>query len=174
MKTILIILSIVILTSCNLHNTVQDNFTSNKIERQQITQPEKLIIENLLIRIQIGDQSLLFAKDKQGIANAVHALLVPLKNKTAKWEHPDTVIKNGYGDCKDFARLFSVIWFYVHEEEIDLIAIKNNRVIEAGGVVDHAIVRFNDGSKYDPMLIKESFITVGYSYSFDLQFEVVE
>lgn len=92
-----------------------------------------------------------------------------------EWADPAATVSRGYGDCEDYAILFMNIAYYSMEIEMELVLVDQAKVdysveqpmrsIENGGIVSHALVRYN-GVLVEPQngLVVEG--PVGYYYSF--------
>lgn len=96
-----------------------------------------------------------------------HIVYDESKDDVKKWGNPEDTVKLGYGTCLDFAILFMNIAYYGMNQEMDLVCVefKESRAIEAGGYVDHTVVRYN-GKYIEPQTGEEVFYTGRYSLKF--------
>lgn len=82
---------------------------------------------------------------------------------------PRETLKNGYGDCEDFSILYLNILYVVFREKGELVLVDSadERTIEKGGIITHAIVRLPSGKLLEPQTGKIVDYPIGYSYVFD-------
>jgi len=81
---------------------------------------------------------------------------------------PEECIIRGQCDCDGYALLWMNIAYVQFGIECDLILVKDeSRKIEAGGTINHALVRLPNGTQIAPQNGEKRNYTVRYSYHFD-------
>jgi hypothetical protein len=94
------------------------------------------------------------------------------KSGDSAFPSPKQTLLLGYGDCKAFSTLYMDIMYvkFGIKTELCLVDSDENRSIEAGGKINHAIVRLPSGKLINPQSGEMVHYTVKFSYSFDTVF----
>lgn len=80
---------------------------------------------------------------------------------------PEELLKRGKGDCDGYALLYMNIAYIRFGMRCSLCLVDlTDRKIVNGGSINHAVIRFPDGTLIDPQNGDVVFFDVGYEYSF--------
>lgn len=105
------------------------------------------------------------------IADICHYIMYNVNYKADRgdiWSDPKTTLTRGYGDCEDMTILFMNIYYIVFGEKCELVTVNSSRKVEAGGIVNHALVRLPNGRLQEANVVgTNQSLVVGYSFGFD-------
>jgi len=149
MKKLTIIIMLLLIMACDLYNKILDNSYYARINQSFVYYGDFSSIYNISDIAKYINENIKYVSDNKDYWS------------TAK----DTLLK-GYGDCEDLSIVYINILYVVFNIKSDLVLI-DNRNIETGGWVTHAIVRFPNGLIIDPQSGVELNCPVGYSYYFE-------
>lgn len=148
-KIILISLVSVLFMGCELSNVVSNMYYENNINKCDIYYGD---FEDI--------------KNESDIIKFINNNITYKVSDGYTWATPEEILTRGYGDCKEFTRLYLNILYVITGETGNGILVDYDRSIVEGGFVNHVIVELSDGTQIEPQNGEICHFEIGFRYGF--------
>jgi hypothetical protein len=155
-KILLIMLSILLLNSCDLkrlQDERNDNYYTNEfIKKTDLYYPSDFDVDKI--------------NSVYDIAYWVKKRVEDSDEYSHTWRSVEEMLSSGKVNCKGYSLIFINLYYIKYGVKCSMLFVDTTRTIVEGGEIDHAVVEVN-GKQIDPQYGWSSYYVIGYKYSFD-------